>query len=171
MPIIGIPESGRTRVYRKIVAQLRTDPVLEAAGIDWIPWDGSTKHVNPLTVRRPTIGLHPSLGPMRITSEDAQTGDMEIVVRMCLPGSFDACDCLDLWTAIEQAMYPFNEREKQMAFQASLVNCSGAGSDAEIGFVRFDRPASIEAQFQDGAFAQFVCNGSMSISIQRSINP
>lgn len=168
MPIIGIPESGRTRVYRKIVAQLRTDPVLEAAGIDWIPWDGSTKHVLPTVVNRPTIVLYPTLGPMRVDSPDSQRGDMTITVEMYVPGTFDVCDCLDLWTAVELAIYRPDDRAAQLAFEAAL---RGEGCDAMTGEIDFT-PATIQSRFhENGTFANFYAAGSMSIAVQRPINP
>lgn len=172
MPIDGIDESGRTRVYRKIIDQLKTNPALQAAGVEWMPFDGSTEIAVPIVGDSPVIVLRPTLGPMRPHSPDAQEGDMVVEIVMYVPSEHDACDCMDLWAAVEQAIYPFNDREKQLAFQLRLKGCeAGGGCDCETGTIKFDQPATIAPQFDGDHFTHFVCVGSMSISVLRTLNP
>lgn len=171
MAIPGIDESPYSRVYQKIVDQLTTDPALEAAGVRFIPWDGSTKNVRPTTARSPTIELFPTLSSQEWMSPDAFRGDMVVVVRMYVPNCFNAKDCMDLWAAVERAIYPAGDRQKQLDFEERLRGCDEGSCDAETGQVKFVRPAMIQPQFNGDKFAHFECVGEMSISIIRPLNP
>lgn len=171
MAIEGIDESPYSRVYQKIVDKLKTNAALESAGVNFIAWDGSTKTVRPTTNRSPTIELFPTLSSQEWMSPDAFRGDMVIVVRMYVPNIFNAKDCMDLWAAVERAIYPAEAQQEQWDFEESLRGCSEGSCDAETGQVRFVRPAMIQPQFEGKQFAHFECVGEMSISIIRPLNP
>lgn len=175
MAIDGIDESSRTRVYRRIFAQLSTDPVLSAAGVEWIAHDGVGEIVRPNVVDVPVIVLSPRLGPMQRRGPEGWKGGLVVDVEMYVPNSTDVCDCLDLWTAFEDALYAWNDRDKQRKFEADLrgerCGCGGP-CDAETGEVAFDQPATISPEFdRNDNFVFFHCRGSISVSILRTINP
>ncbi len=175
MAFPGLPQSGRTRIYRKAVAYLKTNPVLESLGVEWKTWDGGPQGILKPTesARRLTIEVFPTLGPMQDSSADAQSGDMEIVVRMFVPGTTDVCDCMDLWAQVEETFKPFNDLERQRAIRKNLLGCGDGGPcDAVTGEIKFIRPATVQPDFDDkGAIAFFYCVGSMSIAVRRVINP
>jgi len=173
----NVPESGRSRVYRRIVDQLTTDPVLRGIVGEWICWDGVKRDAAKLAAQKPLIELYPTLGPVGFRGPEALVGDLEITIEMLVPKSFNACDCMDLWTAVENALYPVNDREKVLAFQAQLRGCDGSHGcdkpcDAETGEILISRPATIQqAPDGNGGFAHYVCTGSIAIRILRTINP
>lgn len=167
MPIPGIPESSRSKVYRRICDQLRTDPVI-GGRCEWIFWDGSRKDVTNVAADRPTVVLYPTQGPVQMTAADAFGGPLNINIEITIPvTSPDATTCLDLWQAIELALYPHQSRDKQFTFEQQLRDAG-----AEFGEVMFPQPATISARVTaDGGFAGiFDCAGVMSITIQRAIN-
>lgn len=174
MAIEGIDKSPYSRVYDKIVAKARTCPELEAAGVEWIAWDGGGDEAMPTSYDAPTIEMIPSLSSQDWMSPDAFRGDMVIGVRMYVPNTRDARDCLDLWATFERAIYPL-DAEARDAFQKDLrgESCGqeGGSCDAETGLVRFVRPATIRPDFDGGEFAHFECYGELSISIIRPLNP
>ena len=165
MAIEGIPQSSRTRIYKRIVAQLKTDPDI-GSRVEWICWDGSRKDVTTIASNKPTIRLFPQLGPGQFAYADGQRNDLIIDVEMFIQNSYDATDCLDLWTAIEQAIYPFNQREKQKKFELALEALG-----AEIGEILFAQPGNAEPASTNEGRAGFYCRGSMTISVRRTFNP
>lgn len=167
MAIKGIPESGRSRVYAKFVDQVRTDAVLEAAGVKWIASLGDGKDAPSENIKNPTIRLFPVLDSQALLSADAEEGDLVIQVEMHVPSpKQDVRDWMDVWTAFEEALYPPDDREKQLDFERRLVNCDGGGPDAFTGRLRFVRPATVRRIESDNTF-KFVCEGAISIAIVR----
>lgn len=167
MPIPGIPESSRTKVYRRICDQLRTDPVV-GSRCEWICWDGARKDVADVASSKPVVSLWPSMGAVVMGAADAFMGDLVIAVEMVVPvDSPDATACLDLWQAVELALYPHQRRDKQFTFEQQLRDAG-----AEFGEIQFPQPATISARATDaGGFAGiFDCVGSMTIRIIRAIN-
>jgi len=163
----GIPVSSRTRVYKRICDQLRTDPVI-GSRVEWICWDGARKDVTNVAAEKPVVTLWPSMGSVQMGAADAFMGDLIIGVDMVVPSaSPDVTACLDLWQAIELALYPHQRRDKQFTFEQQLRDAG-----AEFGEVQFPQPATISARTTaDGGFAFiFDCAGVMSIVIQRAIN-
>lgn len=161
--ILGLPQGRRRRVFRRICQQLMNDPVLASVVKTWDVWAGEPDHAGPVVPQGPMIRLTPQLGPMEWYSPDAQAGPLEIAIEAGVD-SFDACDCLDLWEAFENAIYPA-DRDRRNAFEAELRGCPELG--AETGQVTFSRPASI----QGAEGGQFRLIGMMSISILRPFNP
>lgn len=163
MSIPGLPRGRRRRVFRRICQQLMTDPVLSSVVKTWDTWDGQPDHAPAVVSNAPMVRLTPRLGPVDWYSPDAQAGPLEITIEANVD-TFDACDCLDLWEAIELAIYPA-DRTKRDAFEQELRGCPDLC--CETGQVTFSRPASI----QSAENGQFLLVGMMSVDIVRPFNP
>src|SRR5690606_9355747 len=113
----------------------------------------------------PYIKLLPRLGQVDWYSADAQAGYLEVQIQMGVEG-YDALDCLDLWDAFERAIYPFNDREKQLEFEQELRDAG-----AETGQVTFSTPASIQAMEAANVGVHFTLIGMMRVRVVRPFNP
>lgn len=166
MSIPGLPRGNRSQVFRRICQQLMTDPVLASVVKAWDVFAGESADQMPGNIMEcPYIKLLPRLGTVGWYSPDAQMGPLEIQVQAGVDG-LDAADCLDLWDAFERAVYPYDDRTKQLAFEADLVALG-----AETGQIEFSRPASI-AQLPDAnAGLQFTLLGMMRLNIVRPFSP
>jgi hypothetical protein len=164
--IDGLPQGVRSKVYARIVDQLRTDPVLSSVVGLWNVREGTIDEVvidaNPSVV---AIQLTPRLGPTRQSSPDAHRGFLIVEIEMWLPGGrlgvMDAQTALDLFEAFENAIYPFNQQDKRQAFEQKLRDLG-----CVTGQIVFTQPAQIASIDQDG----FYLLGNMSIEIHRQLD-
>jgi hypothetical protein len=164
--IDGLPDGARAKVFRRIVDQLKTDPVLSYVVKAWDVLDGQSADRLPGNVLQcPYIKLVPRLGTVGWYSPDAQAGPLEINIQVGVQG-MEAADYLNLWDAFERAFYPYNDRDKQLALEQDL-----ASFGAEPAQVMFARPASVADIADAGGDLQFTCLGMMSINIVRPFNP
>lgn len=165
MSIPGIPESSRTKVYRRICDQLRTDPVI-GGRVEWVFRSGDRNDVVAFALDKPTIRLTPKMGPGEFKYADGQRNDLIVEIEMAVPNTPAATDFLDLWTAVEQAIYPFNQLEKQQKFKRALGELG-----AEIGEILFNNPPNPEdVREENGAFG-FYGKGTFTVSVRRTFNP
>ena len=165
MSIPGLPQGPRSLVYKRIVDQLKTDPILSTVVKTWLAWTGKPSDGLPgqIEPEMPCVKLTPQLGPGAWYSPDAQFGDLNIAVELGL-STYHAGECLDFQDAIERAIYPYNDRSKQLGFEQQMRNVG-----CETGQITFTQPASI--QQIDGAAGLMVCLGVMSVKIIRAFNP
>ena len=165
MPIPGLPQGPRSLVYKRIVDQLKTDPILSTVVKTWFVWTENPKYglLGQTEPEMPALKLTPQLGPGAWYSPDAQAGDLNIAVELGV-NTYHAGDCLDFQDAIERAVYPFNDRSKQLGFEQQMRNVG-----CETGQITFTQPASI--QQIDNAAGLMVCLGVMSVRIIRAFNP
>lgn len=164
---LDLPPSPRTLVFRRIVLQLRNDPVLRRTLKTVLAWEGGPNEARDLVVANaPGIRLTPSCGPDMWAFPDAQRGWLFINVDMLVPGT-DVGDTLDLWHAIIRALYP-RDFAAQLAFQKELRDlgvpyCMGA---AYTGMIEFSQPAAA-----DGAPDQHQeCIAQMKVEILLDLN-
>ena len=165
MAILDLATGTRATVFRTIVSQLKADPVLANAVKFWMVWDDSEWDRNVITsLQQPGIRLTPIPASQGWYSPDAFSGYLQIQCEIGIP-SVDADDYLNLWEAIENALYPPGDRVTQLAYQQALRD---AGS--ETGLVEFNLPASDPnaVAHNDGIWW---CQGQMRISVIRTINP
>jgi hypothetical protein len=113
----------------------------------------------------PYIKLIPQLGAAVWYSPDAQLGPLEIRIEAGIAG-LDALDCLDFWGAFERAIYPYDDRDKQLAFEQQLRDLG-----AETGQIQFSRPASIASLPDANTGLQYTLLGMMSIDVVRPFSP
>lgn len=166
MSIPGLPQGPRAAVYLRIVDQLKTDPVLSRVVAAWDVLDGESADRIPGNLAScPYVKLLPRLGMVGWYAPDAQRGPLEIQVQVGVEG-MEAADYLNLWDAFERAIYPYDDRDKQLGFEQDLVALG-----AETGQILFARPASVAGIDDAGANLQFTCLGMMSIDIVRPFNP
>jgi hypothetical protein len=154
--LLGLPDSPRKRVFRRIVAQLRNDPVLQRALNGRIfAWEGRPTDSQPLApATQPGLRLTPTFGPDIWAFPDAFRGWMYIGVDIIAPG-FDVGDMLDLFWAVQVALYPpptFGvEPSPAQRFQQQLKDAG-----AYTGLIEFSLPAADDSpsDLQQGAQAQ-----------------
>jgi hypothetical protein len=158
--IDGLPQGVRSQVYRRIVEQLKTDPTL--ANVIKV-WDVNLCEPSPQSVvtASPILRLTPLLGPVGWYSPDAQFGPLQIRYEIGVQTN-DVNDLLDIQEVVERAIYPFNDRAKQLAFEKALVDLK-----AETGQITFSQPASVQRE-ENGSF---YCVGMMQIDVIRPFNP
>lgn len=166
MSIPGLPRGNRSRVFRRICQQLMTDPVLANVVKAWDTYAGDSADQMPGSIMEcPYIKLLPRIGMSGWYSPDAQMGPLEIRVQVGIDG-LDVADCTDLWDAFERAIYPYDHRPKQLAFEADLVALG-----AETGQIEFSQPATV-AQLPDAnTDLQFTLLGMMRLNILRPFAP
>lgn len=158
--IPGLPRGVRSAVYRRIVEQLRTDPVLSNVVKTWETWDRPSEPQIDAITTAPALRVMPVLGSVAWYSPDAQFGPLQLRYELYLEG-VDGCDALDVQDALERAIYPA-DIAKQRAFQRDLVNLG-----CHTGLITFSQPAAIQAQESD----MVMCPGLMQIEIVRGFNP
>jgi hypothetical protein len=133
----SLPTCPRTTVFRKIVQILKNDPVLSNVirPGSLRSWSGSSHdNVEFSYSQAPAIRLTPASGPEDWKYPDAQVGALYINVEMLVAGT-DADDEINLWWAIERAIYPFDEA-KRFAIVRELQQAS-----AHSGLCTFSQPA------------------------------
>jgi hypothetical protein len=166
MSIPGLPQGNRSKVFRRICQQLRTDPVLSTVVTNWDTYAGESADQMPGNIMQcPYIKLLPLLGSVGWYAPDAQMGPLDIQIQAGVDG-LDAADCLDLWDAFERAIYPYQGRDKQLAFEAELVSLG-----AETGQIQFSRPASIAELPNANSGLQYTLLGMMQVNIVRPFSP
>jgi hypothetical protein len=164
--IPGLPQGDRSKVYQRIVEQLKTDPVLSSVVSHWNTWEGTVDETvlaeNPGEV---ALQLTPRLGPTEWANPSAHRGALLIQVELWLPGGglgvLSAADSLDLWESVENAIYPYRQQSKRQAFEQQLRDLG-----AVTGQLIFSQPASIAAVDKSG----FYLIGNMSLDIQRQFD-
>jgi hypothetical protein len=152
-----LPTSPRTKVFRTLDNILRRDPVLSSVikPESFRSWAGKSHDNLEFTFSSaPGIRLTPTNGPELWKFPDAFVGDLFIKVEMLIPGT-DADDQLNLWWAIERAIYP----DTFPLQQANVAALQQAG--AYTGLTEFSQPAFDEAP-QDRFFAAI---GQMKIQV------
>ena len=165
MAIPGIDVDPRSLVYKRVVAQYKTDPSI-GRRVDWRCWDGADKDNAPVANDRPLVVLIPQFDSNERFAVDAWRTTLGIEVRIYLPNDSDATNYFDLWGAIERAIYPKGARDKQLAFEQQLRDAG-----AETGEITFPRPAQVvAADGPGGQPAVLYATGAMSIACIRPIN-
>jgi hypothetical protein len=160
MSIDGLPGGQRSKVYRRLVELLKADPTLSSVVKTWMTWEDEQLQ-EPVLQTAPAILLSPSIGPMPMASADSFVSDFVVNVGLVIEGRC-ATDALDLWEAIENALYP-PDRGLQQAIQRELSSCEFR---AVTGLVQFGRPPLLAA-FENN-LARY--DGSISIAIRRLLN-
>lgn len=162
--IDGLPRGVRSKVFQRIVEQLKTDPLLSRLIKRWNVWD---KPISPVASAgtETELQLTPRLGATGWYSPDSHVGPLQIQVDLWAPGNkkglYNAVDALDLWEAIEGALYQ-PDITKRKAFKREL-QCLGA----ETGEIQFSQPATVQSAGENGV----VQVGLMQLNVRRNINP
>lgn len=153
-----LPTSPRTTVYRKVCQILQTDPVLSSVirPESFRTWAGrSHDNMEFSYSSAPGLRLTP-LGSLETWKfPEARVGDLVIRVDMVLPGT-DADDEMNLWWAIQRAIYP----DVYATQLANIQALQAAG--ANTGYVEFSQPA-FDPEPQDRFF---VATGQMKIEVR-----
>ena len=152
-----LPVSPRTKVYRALCSILQHDPVLSTVikPDNFRTWAGKS-HDNIVFEfsNSPSLRITPTNGPEEWKFPDAFMGWLYLNCEMLIPGT-DADDELNLWWAIERAIYP----EDYEAQQANVRALQLAG--AYSGLTDFSQPAFDPAP-TDRFFA---CSGQIRIQV------
>lgn len=168
--ILDLEDGVRTRIFRHTVDWMQADEALKRSIQTWMVWDGSkiTGSQRPdLSTMVPILRMEPTIGAMSWYSPDAQAGYLIIRLRTIIK-SWNADDYLNLWEAIENSLYPYDQNSRQLLVQQQLRDLGAATGQWE-----FSSPAAApDHQDEDGMFA---CDGMMRIlcarGFRRSFNP
>jgi hypothetical protein len=158
----SLPTSPRTLVFRTIVQILKADPVLSSVirPGSLRAWSGSGHDSMEFSFSQaPAIRITPSNGPEEFKFPDALTGALYLNVEMLVAGT-DADDELNLWWAIERAIYPFDQA-KRTAIVLQLQQAS-----AYTGLCTFTQPA-FDPEPQNKFFA---ATGQIKIDVLLQVN-
>jgi hypothetical protein len=154
--LTALPTSPRTTVFRVIDTILRNDKVLSSVirPTSFRSWKGNSHDTMEFShSMAPAIRLTPMNGPETWKFPEAFTGWLFIKCEMLLAGT-DADDELNLWYAIEKALYPTGNT------LANVQTLQQAG--AYSGLVEFSQP-SFDPSPQDRYFAAV---GEMKIEVR-----
>ena len=166
MGVLDLRQSARAKVFRRTVEYMRADETLNNVIRTWMPWDGSDiagVQRPPLANMVPILRLEPNMGAMSWYSPDAHSGFLIVKIRTVIQ-TWDADDYLNLWEAVENSLYPYDQRSRQLAFQQELRDLG-----AETGQWEFATPAATPLNPDDSGM--FACDGMMRIAVVRPFNP
>lgn len=161
MSIDGLPQGQRSKVYTRLIELLKADPTLSSVVKTWDLWGGEPFRQT-IIESPPSIEILPRIGPMRWDSPDSQVGMLILDVAIYTVGH-ELTDALDLWEAVELAVYP-PDRTVQLQVQNQLRSCKFR---CTTGLVEFSQPAT----FRDERNDIVGCNGTLQVEIRRLINP
>jgi hypothetical protein len=150
-----------TRVFRAIVSLLQHDPVLSNVikPPNFRCWSGQSQDNMVFEFSNsPSLRITPHTSAEVWRFPNAFEGWLFLNVDMLIPGT-DADDELNLWGAIEQAIYP-DDRELQLA---NVLALQQAG--ASTGLAEFSQPA-FDPTPSDRFFA---ATGQIKIAVLRQL--
>lgn len=170
----SVPRGVRSRVYRRIVDQLQSDPVLQSVVKTWSTRVG--RDVDAVRSNASTevhVVLRPRIGGMERRTVESWTGELQIRIYVYplggATGTAEADYCLDLAELMENAVYPApatnspadmeSARKRRMDFQRELVQLG-----ATTGEIDFASPPT-ETEAGDGE-----CIGMLQVEIRRTLN-
>ena len=160
---LNLPQSPRTAVFRAIDSILRHDPVLQRSirPQSFRSWSGSTYDSVDFTLAMaPCIRLTPTHGAEVWKFPDAFVGPLFVKVEMLVAG-YDVDDVMNLWWAIEKALYPSD-------FTAKSANISALqAAGAYTGLAEFTQPAFDDSP-SDKFFAAY---GQIKIDVLLQLAP
>jgi hypothetical protein len=135
MARLDLPTSPRTSVFRAIVQILRNDPVLSATCRTILAWEGKPTDGQPLTLAMaPALRITPANGPNQWTYPEAFRGDLYLNVEVLVSG-YDYDDLLNLWWAVQRAIYP---KGQSMAIVLQLQQAGAHSGLCEFTLPVFD---------------------------------
>jgi hypothetical protein len=155
--------SGWTKVFRRIVQQMETDPDFRrVVGVDRLrSWKGVPGDKAPFlpATGAPVVRLSPQPRNVDWHSPDTQAGTLVVVVEIAVI-SLCIDDIADLWDLIVQALRPGNGTLAQ-----DLVSLG-----AETGEIVFSDPA-FDPKPDAEPEGMFLASGRFSLRVLRSVNP
>jgi hypothetical protein len=128
MATLNLPIGGRVAVWRLVKAAIQADPILQAAEIAQVFFDGSSDRTalqSPDNVTGPTVFWLATLGRMSWFNEQSQSGALVISYQVVIPSTDDE-DLLNVQEAIEAVFYPADN----FVFHQSLINASAVTGEA-----------------------------------------
>jgi hypothetical protein len=163
MATLDLNPSPKATVFRKICSLIRNDPtikrIFKPASIR--DWSGKAQDCEPFNVSiAPAIRLTPTQGPENWKYPDATKGTLFIKIEMLVWGT-DVDDAMNLWYAIERAIYPLNPA-------TTLTNITALqAAGAYSGLAEFPQPA-FDPQPDENYFAAV---GQIAIDVLIPIFP
>lgn len=165
MATLKLPQDPRTAVFRLLVRTLKSDPTLSNVVKTWLVWDKPvTSNLGLSAAAFPSIRLTPSIGPQDWYTPDSNIGPLIVKVEVDISGD-DADDYLNVWGAIERALYPV-DRTKELAIEQAFRDAG-----AETGQFKFSSPAQDPnaGNPEPNLPPQWNCIGMMQIQVIRTI--
>ncbi len=154
MGLLDLNMSPRAAVLRQIETILKTNATLKRIGLKWRTWKETPGQNPPFGVDlAPIIRITPTNGPETWKFPNAFVGPLYLNCEYLLKGS-DVEDPLNLWWAIETAIYPGGALTT-----ANVQALQQAG--AYSGLTEFSIPGYDESP--DGLF--WACSGQMKIDV------
>jgi hypothetical protein len=159
MPLLDLNPSPVTKVLRKVESILKVDPTLKRTVKTWRTWREKPGQNAPFgsDLPLPAVRITPINGPQFWKFPDAFVGDLYLRFEMLLQGC-DVDDPLNLWWAMETALYPGGA---QTLTNITALQQAGAYS----GLAEFSLPAYDDSP--DGNF--WLATGQMKIAVLLTI--
>lgn len=159
--MVGVPRGIRSTVFRLIESRLKSDPTLRGVVARWYTWDGTPDSAaQQVVIPTPSIRLTPALGPVTWLGPAEQGGQLQIKIDL-LTRTLNADDPLDLWEAIERAIYP-STRADELDWEQRLRDAG-----AYTGQVTLSQPTTMQQADDD----QILSSGLLEIEIHRILSP
>jgi hypothetical protein len=151
-----------TKVFRRIVQQLKTDPdIRRVIGDNLRTWDGVPADKAPFVPQdgKPVLRLTPQPRNVEWYSPDTQRGTLVVFVELGV-SSLSIDDVNDVYDLVVQALRPGN----------GTLSLDLVAAGAETGEIVFDDPAYDPRPAAEPE-GQFFAVGSFGLEVLRSVNP
>lgn len=144
---------------------MKADPTLKDVipPGNWQTWNGkATDKAPPPKQDSPTITLDVDAGSVAFWSPSSLVSDLFINIQLGI-NSLDLEDVLDLWEAIEDALYPRGDdaRTRRLAIQKRLTDAG-----AHTGLTAFTIPAT-DRDPEKGDDGRMVSTGQLKIQVRK----
>jgi len=162
MATLSLNTAPRASVFRKLVELVQNDATIKrviSRPASFRAWTGNPVDSQPFSIDiAPAVRFTPASGPEVWFTPNAQKGPLLVNVEMLVMGS-DADDVMNLWWAIERAIYP----AAQAPLYANLQALQQAG--AYSGLAEFTLPA-FDPQPADNFWA---ATGQIKIEVRNQL--
>lgn len=164
MAALDLNTAPKTSVFRALTRIIKNDPTIRRIvprAASFRDWSGKPQDAEPFTVEHaPALRFTPTSGPEEWQFPAGMVGTLYINVEMLIRGT-DVDDPINLWFALEKAIYPTNNA-------VQLVNIAALQqAGANTGYALFSQPAS-DPSPADGFFA---CTGQIKIDVRLDFTP
>lgn len=152
-----LPEDVTTRLFRLLDRRLRGDQILGAYVKTWQTWRGeTTDKAQPGKGALPYLQLYPAPSSEVWFSPERQLGTLTVQLEA---GIATACvdDCLNLWAAVRNAIYPKGDVTSRQDFINALKSAG-----AWKGLWEMSQP-SVDRDPSAGGDGLFILSGAVRI--------
>jgi hypothetical protein len=164
MATLDLNTSPKVSVYRTLIRIIRNDPTIKriiSRPGSFRDWSSKPQDSEPFNINlAPALRFTPTQGPEDWQFPCGMVGTLYIDVDMLINGN-DVDDVMNLWFAIERAIYPLNSTTQLANISALQV------AGANTGYALFSQPAFDPSP--ENAF--FAARGQIKIDVRLDFTP